>query len=128
MFQQGDIISVWYPFSDNPKKGKVRPAIIISNEASNQLDHDLLIIPITSTLRQDAVSFPIDNNDLTVALPEDCEARCNKITTIRDTVVYGKVSSLARKTHRSDQQSLFLYPVKRRNEVTHHASYPPGCA
>ena len=99
MFRQGDIISVWYPFSDNPKKGKIRPAIVISNEASNQLDHDLLIIPITSTLRQDIFSFLIENDDLTVALPKSCEARCNKITTIRDTVIYGKVSSLKPAKH-----------------------------
>ena len=99
MFQQGDIISVWYPFSDNPKKGKIRPALVISNEASNQLDHDLLIIPITSTLRQDAFSFSIENNDLTVARPKNCEARCNKITTIRDTLVHGKVSFLKQERH-----------------------------
>ena len=99
MFQQGDIISVWYPFSDNPKKGKIRPAIVISNEVSNQLDHDLLIIPVTSTLRQDMFSFPIENRDLTVALPKNCEARCNKITTIRDTLVHGKVSFLKPERH-----------------------------
>jgi len=99
MYGQGDIISVWYPFSDNFKKGKSRPAIVISNEQSNLLDNDLLIAPLTSTIRNDPFSFPINNTDLTNPLPKECEIRCNKITTIRHTLIQGKVSSLKKHKH-----------------------------
>lgn len=94
MYNQGDIIIVNYPFSDDFKKSKLRPAIIISNQNSNVLDNDLLICPITTLIRASAFSYLIDENDITDALPRNSEIRCNKIATIRATLIINKISFL----------------------------------
>lgn len=94
MYQQGDIISVNFPFSDDIKKSKLRPAVVVSNKTSNDLDNDLLICPITSTIRKSDFSFILNDSDLTQPLPKNSEIRCNKIATIRNSLVFGKVSSL----------------------------------
>jgi mRNA interferase MazF len=94
MYKQGDIIAVNYPFSDNPALSKLRPAIVISNILSNNLDNDLLIAPITSILRNDIFSMQLVDNQLTISLPENSEIRCNKITTLRKSLVIRKISAL----------------------------------
>ena len=94
MYQQGDIISVNYPFSDDFKKSKLRPAIIISNQKSNNLDGDVLICPITSTIRESEFSFLLNDIDLSDPLPKNSEIRCNKIATIRSSLIVNKISAL----------------------------------
>ncbi|TKB96930.1 type II toxin-antitoxin system PemK/MazF family toxin [Pedobacter cryophilus] len=94
MYHQGDIIAVNYPFSDDLSKSKLRPAIIISNQLSNNLDNDVLICPITTNVRLTTFSFLLKAEDLTEALPKNSEIRCNKIATIRNSLVLGKISSL----------------------------------
>ena len=84
MFKQGDIVIVRYPFSDNPIKEKLRPAVIVSNSKSNKLDRDYLICPITSTLRETPFSFRLSKKHTEKNLPKKSEIRCNKIVTIRD--------------------------------------------
>lgn len=93
-YKQGDIVTVPYPFSDNFHKSKLRPAIVVSNDASNSIDKDLLICPITTALRLTPYSFPLRDEYLSSPLPERSEARCNKITTIRRHIVINKFSSL----------------------------------
>ena len=68
MYNQGDIVWVRYPFSDKPDKSRVRPAIVVSNHKSNKLDNDLLICPITSTLRDTPFSFVIQDSFVTIPL------------------------------------------------------------
>lgn len=94
MYKQGDIIIVQYPFSDKPKRSKKRPAIIVSNEKSNMLDNDLLICPITSTIRSTPFSYLISNNDTDADLPKASEIRCNKIITIRKNLIIQKFSEV----------------------------------
>jgi mRNA interferase MazF len=94
MYKQGDIIIINYPFSDDLKKSKLRPSIIISNQKSNSLDNDLLICPITTSIRASQFSYLIDEHDITNALPRNSEIRCNKIATIRFTLIVNKISSL----------------------------------
>lgn len=94
MYQQGDIIAVNYPFSDDLKKSKLRPAIIVSNNKSNQLDSDVLICPITSTIRESEFSYLINDIDLSMPLPKNSEIRCNIIATIRSSLIINKISTL----------------------------------
>lgn len=107
MYKQGDIVAVHYPFSDDITKSKLRPAIVISNEMSNQLDNDLIISPITTTLRKTVFSFSLTNNDVINPLPKNSEVRCNKFTTIRESLVLGKISEL-----KKDKLSELLIQVK----------------
>ncbi len=94
MYKHGDIVWVPYPLADQPTKTKVRPAIIISGEDSNKLDNDMLIAQITSVIRGDKFSFLISNSDTNTALPKESEIRCNKIATIRKSLIIGKLASL----------------------------------
>ena len=94
MYKQGDIIIVNYLFSDDIKKSKLRPAIIVSNLSSNSLDNDLLICPITTSIRALQFSFLISESDITNPLPRNSEIRCNKIVTLRSSLIIKKISSL----------------------------------
>lgn len=94
MYKQGDIIIVPYPFSDNFKKYKYRPAVIVSNKKSNDLDEDVLICPITSTIRENEFSYHLKEKDTKEALPVQSEVRCNKIVTIRKSLIKRKFNYL----------------------------------
>jgi mRNA-degrading endonuclease toxin of MazEF toxin-antitoxin module len=98
MYKQGDIIIVPYPFSDDLKKYKYRPAIVISNQKSNDLDDDLLICPITSAIRENEFSYQLEDKDTDEALPVQSEVRCNKIVTIRKSLIKRKFNNLKQKT------------------------------
>ena len=100
MYKQGDIIWVRFPFSDKPDKARVRPAIVVNNRISNKLDNDLLICPITTTLRNTPFSFVINTSDVTTPLPEKSEIRCNKIYTLRNHFVISKLSFLKKDKHK----------------------------
>lgn len=93
-YKQGDIVWVNYPFSDDFAKSKKRPAIVVSNEKSNALDNDLLIVPITTSIRGDTFSYKLESSDLVQPLPFVSEVRCNKIITIRKRLILAPLSSL----------------------------------
>jgi mRNA-degrading endonuclease toxin of MazEF toxin-antitoxin module len=96
MYNQGDIIAVYYPLTDKPAKTKLRPAIVVSSSISNQLDNDILVCPITSKIRGDEFSFLLKDEDLLSPLPAESEVRCNKIMTIRawEKQIVGKISQV----------------------------------
>lgn len=50
-YQQGDLIWAQYPLTDKVDKPKKRPVLILSNQLSNALDSDLIVIPLTKTIR-----------------------------------------------------------------------------
>ncbi len=91
MYQQFEIVWVRYPFSDQPEKGKTRPALVVSNEASNALDGDVLVCPLTSTLRGDAFAVRRTDEMLSSPLPLASEVRCNKVTTVRTSLILGRI-------------------------------------
>ncbi len=93
-FQQGDIVWVDFPFSDKPATSKKRPALIVSNWLSHQLDNDLLMVPLTSAIREEYFSIGVSDGDVESPLPVRSEIRCNKIFTIRNTLILGKLTVL----------------------------------
>ena len=56
MYKQGDIIAVHYPLTDKPAKTKLRPAVVVSNELSNQMDNDILVAQ--SQQKRESPYFP----------------------------------------------------------------------
>ena len=96
MYKQGDIIAVHYPLTDKPAKTKLRPAVVVSNELSNQMDNDILVCPITTKTRESAFSYLLNDIDLLQPLLPGSEIRCNKIMTIRvwEKQIVGKISEL----------------------------------
>ncbi len=93
-YQQGEIVWADYPLSNKPEKSKIRPVLIISNEESNKLDNDLLIVPITSKLRDQPFEIILTNDKVTTALPSLSAVRCNKLHTIRNNRIIGKIASV----------------------------------
>lgn len=75
-------------------KAKEDLPLFISNDISNSLDNDYLLSPITSNLRNDVFSFRLENEFLSRPLPKLSEVRCNKIVTVRESVIIAKFVSL----------------------------------
>jgi mRNA interferase MazF len=91
-FQKGDIVVIPVPFTDN-RTTKKRPAVVISN-ADVHASGDVVVVQITSHLRNDALSFPLNINDTTVALPKTSVVRIHKIFVLESCLIEKKVSEL----------------------------------
>jgi mRNA interferase MazF len=91
-FSKGDIVIIPVPFTDN-KGYKLRPAVVISNDTIHQTG-DVLIVQITSKLKQDNLSITITNDDITEGLPVKSYIRVHKIFVLEQRLIKGKVSSL----------------------------------
>jgi mRNA-degrading endonuclease toxin of MazEF toxin-antitoxin module len=93
-YTQGEIVWADYPLSDKPAKSKVRSVLVISNASSNTLDNDLLILPITSRIRSQLFEIVLTEGMTTIALPAVSAVRCNKLHTIRNTRIIGKIAAV----------------------------------
>jgi mRNA interferase MazF len=62
-YKRGDIVWVKFPFSD-ASSGKLRPALIISNDTVN-ITGDFLLMQITTRLRADTLSLIFRKEDYT---------------------------------------------------------------
>ncbi len=60
-YSRGEIVWVKFPFSDLATT-KLRPALVISNNLINSTG-DYLLMQITSRLRNDSFSLPINTGD-----------------------------------------------------------------
>ena len=98
-YKQFDIIWAQFPLSDKIDKLKHRPAIIVSNQISNNFDNDIMVCPITSKIRGDNFSVLLTENMMTNSLDLESEIRCNKVTTIRNTLIISKVGELLPQHH-----------------------------
>ncbi|RYF70201.1 MAG: type II toxin-antitoxin system PemK/MazF family toxin [Cytophagaceae bacterium] len=93
---QGSLAWAAYPLTDKVDKLKRRPVLIISNESSNELDSDYIVIPITKTIRGESFSLVIQPEDVEGDLPVSSELRCNKPFTIRGLLVYEHIGQLSK--------------------------------
>jgi mRNA interferase MazF len=92
MYQQGDIVSVYFPFTDG-STFKKRPALIISNENVNKTG-DYLIAQITSKACNDGLSVDIEDADCTKPLPFKSYIRSHKLFTIHGQRILSKISAV----------------------------------
>lgn len=91
-YLQGDIIVVEFPFTDGIRS-KVRPAVIISNGIIN-CTSEVLLVPITTTIRQDSFSYPLTKQDVTHSLDKSSEIRCHKLFLVEKTKIIKKISKV----------------------------------
>ncbi len=91
-YAKGDIVIIPVPFTDN-KGYKLRPAVVISNNAVHQTG-DIMIVQITSKLKHDKLNIFITNDDVTEGLPVKSYIRVHKIFVLEQRLIKGKVSSL----------------------------------
>ncbi len=93
MFNQGDIVSVHFPFSDTTLSKK-RPALIISNPKVNQTG-DYLLVQITSKVKHDGLSLQINRTDyVRWELPLRSYIRLHKIFLLNESLIIRKVSAV----------------------------------
>lgn len=95
MYNQGDIVLIPVPFSDL-KQHKQRPVLIISSDNYNQLNEDIVVLAITSKLKQLNYSVIIESKDLIEGeLKLTSEIRADKVYTLSKDIVRknGKVDT-----------------------------------
>ncbi len=93
MFNQGDIVSVHFPFSE-ASLSKKRPALIISNTKINQTG-DYLLVQITSKTKHDGLSLQINRaNYDRWELPLRSYIRLHKIFLLNESLIIRKVTSV----------------------------------
>ena len=93
-YQQGDVISVPFPFTDL-SNSKPRPALVISNNSVAGTD-DVIIVMITSQHRADGVNIEITSKDIDVTLPKQSFVRCHRLATIDEKIVTGKFATVTK--------------------------------
>lgn len=88
----GDIIAVDFPFSDGSDT-KRRPALVLSGQRINQTG-DIIILQITSRMKDDGLSMLLADKDLSDPLPLKSFVRLHKIFTVDKNLVVKKLTRL----------------------------------
>lgn len=93
-YKKGDIVIIGFPFSDLTKTKK-RPALIISNDTVNKTG-DYLMVQVTSKIRNDNLSIPIDKSDFINGqeLPLQSCIRLHKIFLLNESLIFSKYTSV----------------------------------
>ena len=90
-YSRGEIVWVKFPFSDLATT-KLRPALVISNNLINSTG-DYLLMQITSRLRNDHFSLPINTGDYSGSeLLKSSELRLHKIFIINELLIAGGIT------------------------------------
>ena len=85
MYKRGEIVLIPVPFSDLSSVKK-RPVLVISNTSYNYANRDIIVVAVTSNLRQSGII--INTEDLvTGGLPKTSLIRCEKIYTLEQGIV-----------------------------------------
>ena len=85
--KQQDLIWVKLPFS-NLEEGKVRPAVIVSNNSYNNQGQDVIVCAVTSKLDEKRFSIAIDNASLSTGnIPLKSRIRADKIMQIEKNLI-----------------------------------------
>lgn len=96
MFKQGDIVLIPVPYSDLTNK-KQRPVLVISNDNYNKMTEDLVVVAITSQLKDLDYSVIIESKDLNEGeLKVTSAIRADKVYTLSKDIVrkkFGEVNS-----------------------------------
>ena len=95
MYKQGDIVLVPFPPS-NLSQAKLRPVIIISNQIVNDTE-DVIVIQITSNIRNDNFSFQLKEGFLLEPMPYVSEVRTHKFFTIEKSLIKMKITEMRKK-------------------------------
>ncbi len=92
--QQKEIILLPYPFSNLEGK-KVRPALVVSNNAFNNKSGDFIAVPLTSIIKDEPYSIIINQEDLgSGKLLRQSRVRADKLFTVEKGIVIMKIGIL----------------------------------
>ncbi len=81
MIKRGDIYWVKLDPVEGSEIGKIRPAVVISNDINNELADTVTIVPITSSVGK-VYPFEVLIRKGTANLAEDSKAKANQIRTV----------------------------------------------
>lgn len=96
MFEQGDIVSVAFPFT-NASTSKRRPALILSNHKVNQTG-DYLLVQITSKFKNDGLSMNLTDSDFLIkTLPLKSYIRIHKIFLLNESLIIKNITRVSDK-------------------------------
>jgi mRNA interferase MazF len=96
MFEQGDIVSVAFPFT-NASTFKKRPALILSNHKVNQTG-DYLLVQITSKVKNDGLTMNLNDSDFIIkVLPLKSYVRIHKIFLLNESLIINKITRVSDK-------------------------------
>ena len=70
----------WVQIPDEPRNKKC-PALVISPDIRNQLAHDVIVLPLSSVLREAPTHVKLRKGE--GGLPKGSVAKCEQITTLR---------------------------------------------
>ncbi len=98
MTLQRDIVLLNFPFS-NLKQSKVRPAIILSNNKHNKKSNDVIVVPLTSNLKQTAYDMLITNKNLDKGnLIVDSRVKVDRIFSVDKKLVKMNIGKIDKQT------------------------------
>lgn len=94
-YRRGEIVWVLFPFTDGTGN-KVRPALIVSNDAVNRTG-DHLLVQVTSRLRNDRFSLSIDEEDFAgLPLRKKAELCIHKVFMANGDLIDGLLTSVSK--------------------------------
>jgi mRNA interferase MazF len=94
MIEQRDLLLVPFPFSDQAGK-KVRPVVVISNNAFNQYSEDVLVVAVTSNITKDNYTIFLSKNELEDGiLNHDCCIKVENILKIDKKLIIKKIGKI----------------------------------
>ena len=99
IYSQRDILLTKFPFSDL-EHFKVRPVLVLSNDAYNRRSPDLLICAVTSSLRQHPFAASLGRRDLEEGvLRVESRVRADTITSIEQQIVLKKIGRVTKRKY-----------------------------
>jgi mRNA interferase MazF len=94
-YKRGDIVLVSFPFTDLTS-AKRRPALVVSPDAFNELNEDLILLAVTSQLSPSPYSVRILPGDCEEGiLPKESLVKLTKVFTLSSTLVLKRLCRLS---------------------------------
>ena len=94
MINQGDLLLIPFPFSDQLGR-KVRPVIVISNNAFNEHSEDLIVVGVTSNLSKDRYALKLNSKDLEEGkLISECCIKVENILKLDKSLIIKKIGRI----------------------------------
>lgn len=94
MYRQGDVVLVPVPFTDLTTS-KRRPVLILSNDGFNAESDDVIVVAITSNIRNNSNSVIIESYDMEEGeFPKKSCIKIDKIYTLAQSIVIKKIGKL----------------------------------
>jgi len=88
--------------------GKIRPAVVISNDRSNEYSNTITVLPITSKVH-DIYPFEVFLSKEEYQLTTDSKIKCNQIRTLDKSRLIRTICHLSPSTMKEVEQALLIH-------------------